>query len=238
MYQIPICNEELTIYGNPTEAYAVINRTDGTLTFFRDTPGKYTNKEEIDDKVYFTGLESANPSPDWAGTSTYTSLYDRVLMTGTIKPKNIDYWFNGMQLTSIDISLLDTSECTSMQATFDILDAKTGGYVNLDVSHFDTSNVTNMRDMFNATQVQTLDLSSFDTSNVIDMAGMFKDCMAETIYASALFDTSSVTNSTDMFLDATHIVGGNQTTYSSSHIDKEYARIDTASTPGYFTEKV
>lgn len=224
--------------GNPTEAYAVINKTDGTLTFFRDTPGKYTNKEEIDDKVYFTGLESDNPGADWSHMSEYISFYDRVLMTDTIKPKNIDYWFAAMQLSSIDISLLDTSECTSMAQTFEILDAKTGAYVNLDVSHFDTSKVTNMHGMFSNTQVQTLDLSNFDTSNVTDMSSMFKDCPAETIYASTLFDTSSVTNSTDMFLDATNIVGGNQTTYNSSHIDKEYARIDTANTPGYFTENV
>ena len=40
-----------------------------------------------------------------------------------------------------------------------------------------------------------------------------------------------------MFEDCKKIVGGNGTTYNSSYTDKTYARIDTASTPGYFTAK-
>ena len=38
-----------------------------------------------------------------------------------------------------------------------------------------------------------------------------------------------------MFLHFTNLVGGNGTTYDASHIDTTYARIDTADTPGYFT---
>ena len=40
-----------------------------------------------------------------------------------------------------------------------------------------------------------------------------------------------------MFSGCTSLVGGNATKYDASHTDKEYARIDTASTPGYFTDK-
>ena len=38
-----------------------------------------------------------------------------------------------------------------------------------------------------------------------------------------------------MFSANNNLVGGNGTRYSDDHIDKEYARIDTPSTPGYFT---
>jgi hypothetical protein len=58
-----------------------------------------------------------------------------------------------------------------------------------------------------------------------------------TIYVSEKFVTSAVTVSNRMFMGASSLVGGNGTTYSSDHFDKEYARIDTADTPGYFTAK-
>jgi len=38
-----------------------------------------------------------------------------------------------------------------------------------------------------------------------------------------------------MFNGCTSLVGGNGTTYNSSHTDATYARIDRAGTPGYFT---
>ena len=40
-----------------------------------------------------------------------------------------------------------------------------------------------------------------------------------------------------MFTGCTNLVGGNGTTYDSTKVDKTYARIDTASTRGYFTAK-
>ena len=58
-----------------------------------------------------------------------------------------------------------------------------------------------------------------------------------TIYASNNFNTSAVTNSDGMFSRSSKLVGGNGTKYNSSYEDKTYARIDTSSTPGYFTLK-
>lgn len=43
-----------------------------------------------------------------------------------------------------------------------------------------------------------------------------------------------------MFLGCNNLVGGKETTYNSSKIDKTYARVDegpTSSTPGYLTYK-
>lgn len=40
-----------------------------------------------------------------------------------------------------------------------------------------------------------------------------------------------------MFGRCSKLIGGNGTTYNSSHKNKEYARIDTEETPGYFTSK-
>ena len=109
----------------------------------------------------------------------------------------------------------------------------------IDTKNFDTSNVTNMNDMFGGcSSLTSLDVSNFDTSNVTDMDSMFYGCSKlKTIYASNKFNTSQVSDSNYMFSYCTSLVGGNGTTYNSSYTDKTYARIDSSSTPRYFTSK-
>jgi len=111
---------------------------------------------------------------------------------------------------------------------------------NISLSNLDTSRTANMAKMFQCTSVTTLDLSGFNTSNVTDMTLMFYNCSnLEKIYVSDKWVTGS--NVTDwysgMFANCTSLVGGNGTAYSSSNKSTTYARIDTASTPGYFTLK-
>ena len=138
-------------------------------------------------------------------------------------------------LTSLDVSNFDTSNVTDMESMFEACSS----LASLDVSNFDTSNVTNMGWMFrDCSSLTSLDVSKFDTSKVTDMVGMFSGCSKlKTIYTSNKFDTSKVSNSSNMFSSCTSLVGGNGTTYNSSYIDKTYARIDSSSTPGYFTSK-
>lgn len=60
----------------------------------------------------------------------------------------------------------------------------------------------------------------------------------KTIYTSNKFSTNSVAMSTDMFKEATNLVGGLGTKYDSTKTDKTYARVDGGtSNPGYFTAK-
>ena len=143
-------------------------------------------------------------------------------------------------LTSLDLSKFDTSQVTNMSSMF----YNCIGLTSLDLSKFDTSQVTNMSSMFySCSRLTSLDVTSFDTSQVTNMNSMFYFCRGlTTIYVSEFdsttntgWTTSAVTNSSRMFNDCTKLVGGNGTTYDSSHIDKEYARIDTTETPGYFT---
>ena len=138
-------------------------------------------------------------------------------------------------LTSLDVSNFDTSNVTDMESMFEACSS----LASLDVSNFDTSNVTNMGWMFrDCSSLTSLDVSKFDTSKVTDMVGMFSGCSKlKTIYTSNKFDTSKVSNSSNMFSSCTSLVGGNGTTYNSSYNDKTYARIDSSSTPGYFTSK-
>jgi surface protein len=108
----------------------------------------------------------------------------------------------------------------------------------LDLSNFDTANVTAMEYMFyGCAALQMLDLSNFNTANVTTMYMMFFGCAAlQTIYGG---DWTKMVGliSPLMFTNCTSLVGGNGTTYSSAHVNAEYARIDRPGTPGYFTQR-
>ena len=145
---------------------------------------------------------------------------------------NMSDMFSYSQTTTLDLSSFDTSKVINMSRMFSNSQATT-----LDLSSFNTSNVKNMSLMFWNSQATTLDLSSFNTSKVTDMSDMFYLSKVKTIYASNNFITDNVTSSTNMFKEATNLVGGNGTKYNSSHVDKTYARIDKSGTPGYFTLK-
>ena len=109
---------------------------------------------------------------------------------------------------------------------------------SINVSNFNTSKVTNMEAMFNNSSTTELDLSNFDTSNVTNMRALFNNCPnLKTIYVSGKFVTNNVNIDSNMFFSTPNLVGGNGTVYDKSNVDKTYARIDTADTPGYFTSK-
>ena len=104
------------------------------------------------------------------------------------------YWFS--EVTSMDLSALDTSEVTSMDEMF----AGCSSLTSLDVSNFDTSQVTDMFGMFNScSRLTSLDVSNFDTSQVTDMGDMFKSCWGLTSLDLSNFDTSKVTDMFGMF---------------------------------------
>ena len=153
---------------------------------------------------------------------------------------NMKFMFGGCKsLTSLDLSNFDTSNVTNMSTMFQHCEKLT----TLNLSNFNTSNVTDMSYMFCDTYLLTeLDLSSFNTSKVTTMVEMFNGdgttMTLNKIYVSDKFVTTNVTDSTNMFKDCNNLVGGNGTVFDSNNIDKTYARIDTSSTPGYFTLKV
>ena len=153
----------------------------------------------------------------------------------TSKVVNMYGMFWNTKVTTLDLSSFNTSNVTDMSFMFNGSEAAT----IKGLKKFNTSKVTNMNGMFSATQLSTLDLSNFNTSNVTDMSKMFyNNKKLTTIYVSNNFVTGKVTSSTNMFKDSTKLVGGFGTIYSSSKIDKTYARIDGGtSNPGYFTSK-
>ena len=224
------------------EAYAVFDSSDGSFTFFRDTPGKYTDGQVSGTKTYYTGFEDITEYayPSWLDSNYgQKNTIKTVAFKDEIQPKTCYYWFRKAEyLTSITgLDKLDTSRATNMSRMFRYCNSLT----SLDLSSFNTEKVTSMADMFdNCSKLTDLDLSSFNTENVMNMSYMFYNCSKlKTIYASSLFTTDAVSSSFGMFYNNTSLVGSAGTKHDSSHDDATYARIDGGpSNPGYFTAKV
>lgn len=175
----------------------------------------------------------------FAGSSMgVTNSLQLINLTGlnSSKVTNMANMFASCAVRTITgLDTLDTSNVNTMTNMFSDCE----NLSSVDLSNFDTSNVTDTGSMFSmCSSLTSLDLSSFNTSKVINMASMFDYCSnLVTIYASNKFVTTGFTSSIQMFYDCNKLVGGNGTKYSESNDTSTYARIDTASTPGYFTQK-
>ena len=163
----------------------------------------------------------------------------------TSKVTDMKDMFNNMRsLTTLNISNFDTSQVTNMGLMF----ARMSNLTTLDLSSFDTSQVTNMGLMFySMTNLVTLDLSNFNTSKVTNMNDMFslwygdrlKDKL-EKIYVNNDFDTTNLTDFSEMFENRKKLRGGNGSFLTNpSTADKSWLRIDDPANgrPGYFTRK-
>ena len=64
-----------------------------------------------------------------------------------------------------------------------------------------------------------------------DASSMFAYTKVKTIYASANFVNTAMTNSRDMFKNNTNLAGNNGTSYSESKLKD---KLDVTGAPGYF----
>ena len=195
--------------------YVVFN--DGTLYFLCDEHADLTeitidgNTIQLTTAVgsgrnCWTGTEVTNSGSDfpmWHYTLKSFHIINRVVIEESFKNAEITScckWFDGDEygnITSLDLSNLNTSKVTNMYAMFD----GRRGLTSLDLSNFDTSNVTNMCAMFNVCDnLTSINLSSFNTSNVTDMSYMFMGCSSLPSLNLSHFDTSNVTTMKSMFL--------------------------------------
>ena len=155
-------------------------------------------------------LNYGSKQPGWYGSSITNVVFD--LSFTHAHPNTTYYWFAGM------------NDLTSIQ----------------NMEYLNTSRVYNMGYMFSSCKkLSELDLTNFETAQVTDMLWMFGNCTALTrIYVSSGWDVSNVTRHNPMFSGSSNLVGGAGTAYSSSHVDKTYARVDggpSSSTPGYLS---
>ena len=154
-----------------------------------------------------------------------------------------DMFSHMFNLTSLNLSSFNTSKVTRMDSMF-----YGTSLTSLNLSNFDTSKVTDMNSMFSGMlSLTTLDLSNFDTSRVTDMDWMFSLSnrfasydKLEKIYVNNDFDTTKLTNDSNMFKNRKTLRGGAGSYLADpSTADKSWLRIDDPAhgRPGYFTRK-
>ena len=148
-------------------------------------------------------------------TDVATAIKSKTGKTDSITPANFDTEINGIEVgggkyapkfcsfyycretdLTKEISLLDTSNITSMYSMFSYCTKVT----NLDLSGFNTSQVTDMTFMFQGcSQLTSVDVSGFDTSNVTSMVRMFENCHKLTSLDLSSFHTPNLTACAKMF---------------------------------------
>ena len=175
----------------------------------------YSNDEKVNDMskpIYATPLSETNTNYAYKLT---IGGKDGIIANESM----IGYFYEFTNMTSIDLSVLDTSEVTNMSNMFSACISLT----SLDVSNFDTSKVIDMSDMFDQCYMLTsLDLRNFNTSEVIDMSSMFSACISLTSLDVSNFDTSKVIDMSDMFsrsdFDSMHIEKINVSNFDTSKV--------------------
>ena len=185
----------------------------GTCTWEIDANGKLTIRPT--DGVSGTLLPMKSKEEDIYGYSRNDSfgwlahasrITSGEVMEGVSASGRLSEMFNYCSnMTSLDLSKLDTSNATDMSLMFGSFTDGCRALEHLDLSGFDTSNVTDMSAMFQAcNSLKELDLSSFDTSKVTNMHSMFSwgivgSKSLESLTFSPSFDTSNVTDMGYMF---------------------------------------
>ena len=123
---------------------------------------------------------------------------------------------NLTNVTSIDLSNMDTSGMTSMSNMF----SDNTSLTNITFGeNFNTSNVTGMASMFSkCNKLTKLDLSMFDTSNVVGMNTMFWQCSSLKILDLSNFDTSKLENTAHMFSGCSSLTTLNLSGFNTSNV--------------------
>ena len=127
---------------------------------------------------------------------------------------------NLTNVTSIDLSNIDTSGVTSMYNMF-------GGDSSLTNitfgDNFNTSNVTNIGNMFDGcTNLPSLDLSMFDTSKVTNLSSTFRYCGELTNLNLSSFDTSEVSNMNWLFYGCHKLTSLDLSNFNTSNVTDMY----------------
>ncbi len=183
--------------------------TNGTLGFYHrvDIPKE---KDKLDGKTVdqvYENIEDANYQPKWLNEK----ITSATVVDSGIQPKSTAKWFalaNASELTTIDVTKLDTSKTTDMSSMFE----GCGSLTTVgDLFNWSVSNVKNTSSMFKgcSSLASIGDISYWNTSKVTTMASMFEGCNELTSVGDISKwkeNTANVTNMTSMFKDCARLV--------------------------------
>lgn len=124
------------------------------------------------------GESGTLPAGTWPWADTIDQVTSVVFEPGVEAGSSLSDIFNGaVNLTSADLSELDTSGATAMDRMF----KDCSSLIDVNIKRFDSSNATSMAELFSGcSSLEKVDLSSIDNLSVTDpysgLADMFKGC--------------------------------------------------------------
>ena len=124
------------------------------------------------------GVSGTLPAGTWPWADEIEQITSVVFEPGVKAGSSLSDIFNGaVNLTSADLSALDTSGATTMDRMF----KDCSSLVDVNLKRFDSSNVTSMSELFfGCSSLEKVDLSSIDNLSVADpysgLTDMFKGC--------------------------------------------------------------
>ena len=179
---------------------------DTKVSQMKDDPGidmneNYQNVVKIVTQNTLTAPSNVTYSEDLsaAGDGSVMAYVDddnvlTIVGDGKIRVGNTICFGNLANVTSIDLTYLDTSQMTSANSMFSYCSS----LIELNWRGVDFSNVTDTTSMFDGCGLNNIDLTFLDLSNVTTMYSMFGGCMAENINLSGL-NLSSLEDVGEMF---------------------------------------
>lgn len=220
-------NDNDITFANPTtgyftsrEAYAVLDKNAGSLTFYYDV--KKSSHQADENKEVFDVVEHNFEGYNITSVSIDDSFKGYHGLTNT------SYMFAFLpNVTEIEgLGNLNTENVTNMGSMF----YDCGSLESVDLAGFNTDKVTIMYAMFyGCGSLESLDLTNFNTNQVTDMGMMFYSCGSlKTIYCNDDWFRDGVW-ATDMFDNCWSLVGAQE--FNQSYTGLEMANPDT----GYFT---
>lgn len=254
-----IGNLDLNDNGDIISYYSETNKTiyisakesDSVIRFNSDSSHMFSNGKTEDDafsKVQTFDIDSTTQIDtgyvnDFAeifknNTSvTQESMQALINKLDTSATTNMCAMFEYLHFSTIDLSNLDTSNATDMSWLFH------GSYFTNIIlgDNFDTNNVRNFDGMFQDLKyIEVLDVSALRVNSGSRSDYTFGLCpKLKTIYVSPEIKFENSYTGSRMFENDISLVGGsgeNQTIFDSENTGKDYARISTKDTPGYFTD--
>ena len=198
-------------------------------SLFNSNIASNTTSVVFTDAIAPTTITPVDISKDQNGSVVAWTNGTTVYVSSQVKGETIiahedcsEMFYNKTNLTSINLSKLDTSNTTKMARMF----YKCSGFTSLDLSGLTVTNVVEMDNMFNScsnlttlnvnnwntgkvtsmknlfydcAKLSTLNVSGWNTSNVEDMSSMFRGCSGLTSLNVDNFVTSKVTDMSNMF---------------------------------------
>ena len=230
-------NFRFNIYGEGTGAIYKENVIQNETTVPSSSSSTFLNTEVLRNQIESIKIEKNNIVPNDAKYSKdisskqdgsvmlwYTDKDNNSLYEISIGSENgsVEANTNGSgmfayldNVSSLDLSGLDTSNMTSMSKMF--LNSKS--LTNIDVSGFDTSKVVTMANMFKGcTNLENLNLSNFNTEKVTSMTQMFWMCNKLRNIDLSSFNTSKVITMTHMFRECNSLESLNLSNFDTSNV--------------------